>query len=258
MRPEEAVGLVAVVTGASSGIGRRLAADLDRLGTAVTAVARREEELADLADGFRVEGSGYRSCDVADVDSYRSLLAEVEAAQGRIDLLVQSAGAERRVPALEADLDLYRRLFAVNFFATVAGTLQVLDGMVQRGRGYVLNVSSDHGRAPGPDSAAYCASKAAVSAFTESVAHEVRDRGVHLHVLYPGWVPTRLGLGAVEHGMPQPPRMVQRSVEEVSRAAIRSLGGSSIDINVAPLAKFAPVAKALAPALYRRSMERQG
>jgi NAD(P)-dependent dehydrogenase (short-subunit alcohol dehydrogenase family) len=130
----------------------------------------------------------------------------------------------------------------------------VLPGMLARGRGIVCNVSSDHGRAAGPGTPAYCASKAAVSAFTESLAHEVAPRGVRLHVLYPGWVPTQLGLGAVDQGMPLPPRAVHRTEDQVAELVLRRLGGSRIDIDASRLAALAPAVKALLPRVYARSL----
>src|SRR5205085_2748844 len=83
--------------------------------------------------------------------------------------------------------------FDVNFFGLVAGTLAVLPGMLDRRSGVVVNVASDSARAPEPGQGAYAATKAAIAAFSESVAHEVADRGVHVHVLYPAWVPTAMG-----------------------------------------------------------------
>jgi short-subunit dehydrogenase len=142
----------------------------------------------------------------------------------------------------------------VNYRAAARAMVTVVPGMVARGHGAVLNISSDHGRAPGPGTPAYCASKAALSAFTESVAHEVAGTGVHVHVLYPGWVPTPMGQGAVDNGMPEPPRFVRRTAEQVSRQALDSIGRPSFEINAARIAVLAPVARALAPPLYRRSM----
>ena len=236
-------GLRAVVTGASSGLGRRIALDLAAAGAKVTGIARRPSEGVDSVQ-----------CDVADVDAYRRVLEDI----GPVDILVQAAAMEQRTRVEDADFDLYRRTMDLNFFAPVAGTLAVVPGMCQRGRGVVVNISSDHGRAPAPGTPAYSASKAALSAFTESVAHEVRDRGVHLHVLYPGWVPTPLGQGAVDQGMPQPPRAVRRTEEQISKIVLSRMGGSAVDINAARVAVAAPVFRALAPRLYARMMAKQG
>lgn len=238
-------GHVAVVTGASSGIGRQLAIDLAARGAKVFGVARR------ATDAPNVEPV---RCDVSDADAFRAVLDGV----GVVDVLVNGAALEQRTPVEDADVDLYHRTFALNFFAAVTGTLAVVPGMLERGRGVVLNISSDHGRAPAPGTPAYSASKAALAAFTEAVAHEVKERGVHLHVLYPGWVPTSLGQGAVDQGMPQPPRAVRRTAEQVSRLALDRVGGAAVDINAARVAVLAPVMRALAPRFYARMMRKHG
>ena len=235
-------GLRAVVTGASSGLGRRMALDLAARGAKVTGIARRPSEGVDSVQ-----------CDVSDVAAYRRVLDDI----GAVDVLVQAAAMERRTRVEEADFELYRRTMELNFFAAVAGTLAVVPGMVQRRRGVVVNISSDHGRAPAPGTPAYSASKAALSAFTESIAHEVRDRGVRLHVLYPGWVPTALGQGAVDQGMQKPPRAVRRTEEQISRLVLERMGSSAVDINAARVAVAAPVFRALAPRLYARMMAKQ-
>lgn len=242
-------GRVAVVSGASSGLGRRLALDLAARGANVIAVARRRSLLAET-------GLPHRVCDVADVAAWCEVLADVEAVHGRIDVLVNAAGVERRLGAGEVRFADVQETMQVNFDAAAAATLAVLDGMLRRRTGVVCNVSSDHARAPGPGTPAYCASKAALSAFTESLAHEVRDRGVRLHVLYPGWVPTSLGQGAVDQGMPMPPRPVRRTEEQVSALTLEQLGGPRIDINAARLAAAAPVVRALAPRAYGAGMRR--
>ena len=117
-----------------------------------------------------------------------------------------------------------------------------------------MNVSSDSARAPGPGEPIYCASKSALSAFTECQALAAVGTGVHLHVLYPGWVPTAMGNEAIDRGMPMPPRSVRRSEEGVSRLLIRRIGAGRIDIDAAPVARLAPVARALMPGAYKKGV----
>lgn len=249
-------GQVAVVTGASSGLGRRLATDLADRGALVVAIARSVEALEDLASasGGRIVAA---PADVSDQVSLTEALRSVELAHDKIDILVNSAGWEQATKVEDADIELYHRIFATNFFGLVTATLAVVPGMLRRGHGIVVNVSSDHGRAPAPGTPAYSASKAAVSAFTESLAHECHGRGVHLHVLYPGWVPTPLGQAVVEAGMPQPPRVVRRTEKQVSSRTLEAMGGPGIEINCARVATLAPVMRALAPPLYRSQMRKQ-
>jgi short-subunit dehydrogenase len=237
---------VAVVTGASSGIGHQIATDLAARGAHVVGVARRVEEMARLSEA--------RACDLHNLDAWAALLGNVAASHGRIDVLVNGAGVERRKGIREVAWDDVEDAMTVNFRAAARAMVLVVPEMLTRGHGAVLNISSDHGRAPGPGTPAYCASKAALSAFTESVAHEVAGTGVHVHVLYPGWVPTPLSRSAIDTGMPTPPKFVQRSAVDVSRAALDAIGKPGIEINAARVATLAPVVRALAPPLYRRSM----
>jgi NAD(P)-dependent dehydrogenase (short-subunit alcohol dehydrogenase family) len=249
---------VAVVSGASSGIGRAVALTLAERGASVIGLARRRPLLEELAQELhrRSPSSTTNVCDVGDADAYRATLAGIEEERGRIDVLVNNAGIDLTLPATERADTIVRRVFDVNFFGAVAGTLAVLPSMIQRRSGIVVNVSSDSARAPEPGQGAYAASKAAVSAFTESVAHEAALQGVSLHVLYPGWVPTAMGLSGNEDGGSLPPRMVRRTEVGVATLLADRMGGERIDINAAWLPLLAPIARALAPIAYQKSMRR--
>jgi short-subunit dehydrogenase len=249
-------GDVAVVTGASSGIGRRLALDLAGRGATVVGLARRGELLAEVEEQLRsrTPASATVVCDVGDQEAYERTLAEVEAGHGRIDILVNNAGIEQLTPVTDGMTDAYRQIFDVNVFGVMTGTLAVLPGMLDRRSGIVVNVSSDSARAPEPGHGAYSASKAAVAAFTEAVAHEVADRGVHVHVLYPAWVPTAMGMSGTEDGGSLPPKMVRRSESDVSDLVLRRMGGARLEINAAVLPLMAPIGRTLAPVSYQKAM----
>lgn len=255
-------GSVAVVTGASSGIGRRVALDLAARGAVVVGMARREDLLHRLEDELRSTSpeSGASVCDVSDTAAFTDELACIEREHGRIDVLVNNAGIEQPTPVAgngPPGIDVYRRIMATNYFGTVAGTLAVLPGMVERRSGIVVNVSSDSARAPEPREGAYSASKAAVSAFTESVAHEVAADGVRVHLLYPAWVPTAMGLSGVEdRGAALPPKPVRRTEERVSALLLERMGGGRMEINAAWLPLLAPIGRTLAPRAYQRGMRK--
>jgi short-subunit dehydrogenase len=247
---------IAVVTGASSGIGRRLALDLADRGAVVVGVARRAALLAELEHELRRVSPRSRTvaADVSDTEKYAAHLHAIERDEGRIDILINNAGIEEPTPAGAGFTDTYRRLFDVNFFGLAAGTLAVLGGMAARGDGIIVNVSSDTARAPEPEEAAYAATKAAVAAFTESIAHEVASRGVHVHVLYPAWVPTAMGLAGIGERMPMPPKPVRRTEEQVSALVLERMGGPRMEINAAVLPLLAPIGRTVAPRAYQRSM----
>ena len=250
-------GQVAVVTGASSGIGRQVALDLAARGATVVGLARREALLADLRPLLQ-RTSPRRDvfvCDVADVAALQARLSDIESSQGRIDVLVNNAGVDVPTPVGNgpARLGDFADIMATNYYAVVAGTLAVLPGMLQRQTGAVVNVSSDSARAPEPRDGGYAASKAAVSAFTESVAHEIAGRGVHVHVLYPAWVPTAMGTAGDGQ---LPPKLVRRTEAQVSNLLLEQIGRPRIDINAAWLPKLAVIGRTVLPGAYQWSMKR--
>jgi NAD(P)-dependent dehydrogenase (short-subunit alcohol dehydrogenase family) len=257
--PRRYDGKIAVVTGASSGIGRRLALDLAQRGATVVGIARRVELLAEVEKLLQslTPGSATRVCDVGESESYQRLLGAIEQQHGRIDVLINDAGIEQLTPVEEGLSPAYQRIFDVNFFGVVAGTLAVMPGMLARRSGVIVNVSSDSARAPEPRHGAYAASKAAVSAFTETVAHEVAGRGVHVHVLYPAWVPTAMGMSGVDDGGSLPPRSVRRSETQVSELVLERMGRAGMEINAALLPLLAPIGRTIAPVTYQKAMRRR-
>lgn len=242
---------VVVVTGAASGIARQLALDLIDRGAKVYGVDVQEEALKS------VPGINALSCDLSDSDAFVALLERVESENGRVDLLANVAGIDQPISVLGGDPGRFRAILAVNYLAPMSGSLAVLPGMVERRHGYVLNVASDSVRAPISGASAYIASKGAITGFTESAALEVKKSGVHVHVLFPGFVHTPMGEEALKLGMKEPPRATVRTVEQVSAKALAKLGGERIEINAVPLTVVTPAIKTLAPGLFRRMMAKR-
>jgi NAD(P)-dependent dehydrogenase (short-subunit alcohol dehydrogenase family) len=247
-------GTVSIVTGASAGLGAQLSRDLARAGSTVVGLARNTERLHALAEELRAHAprSETITCDVADTAALRRALARVAETHGPIDLLVNNAAQDPGIRLVDIGEHDFRRVFDVNFFAPVAATLAVMPAMVERGRGIVVNVSSDGGRLPSPGPGAYPSSKAALSAFTESTSFRLAPKGVHLHVVYPAFMATELGLGALGRGLRRPPRLTTRSVETVSRRILARAGGPSLEISVSGLIDAAMVFRSLMPRTYHR------
>jgi NAD(P)-dependent dehydrogenase (short-subunit alcohol dehydrogenase family) len=245
---------VAVVTGASAGLGRQLCVDLASAGAVVIGLARNAERLATLAVELRALSPMSRTvvCDVADTAALGAALRSVLEAEGAIDLLINNAAQDPGVRLIDITENDFRHTFDVNFFAPVAATLAVLPSMLERGRGTVINVSSDGGRLPSPGPGAYPSSKAALSAFTESVSFRLGPKGVQVQVVYPAFMATELGQGALERGLRKPPRLTIRSVETVSRRILARAGGPSLEISVSGLIDAAMVFRYVMPRTYHR------
>jgi NAD(P)-dependent dehydrogenase (short-subunit alcohol dehydrogenase family) len=247
-------GRVAVVTGASSGLGAQLCRDLARAGATVVGLARTTERLDALAVDLQAltPASATLTCDVADTGALRRALDHVAATKGPIDLLVNNAAQDPGLRLVDIGEDDFRHVFDVNFFAPVAATLAVLPGMIERGGGTIVSVSSDGGRLPSPGPGAYPSSKAALSAFTESTSFRLASKGITMQVVYPAFMATELGLGALGRGLRKPPRLTTRSVPRVSRTILRKAGRGSLEISVSGLIDAAMVFRYLMPRTYHR------
>jgi short-subunit dehydrogenase len=124
--------------------------------------------------------------------------------------------------------------------------------MTERKTGMIVNISSDAGRHPSPGPGAYPSSKAALSAFSESISYRLGPSGVAVHVVYPAFMATKLGLGALERGLRRPPRLTIRSVATVSRRILARAGGRSLEISASGLIDAAMVFRAAMPGTYHR------
>ncbi|MEP6574222.1 MAG: SDR family oxidoreductase [Gemmatimonadota bacterium] len=189
---------VALITGASSGIGEGFARRLAAEGYDLVLVARSKDRLAALAAELTREHG--RSCavivsDLADGDAPRILAAELERRGLVIDVLINNAGFGLWGVFAEADLQRQLDMLQVNITALAHLTGLLLPGMIGRGRGRVLNVASTAAFAPGPLMAVYYASKAYVLSFSQAIGNEVDGTGVTVTALCPG--PTRTGFAAV-------------------------------------------------------------
>ena len=178
---------LALVTGASSGIGLELAAELAERGFDLLVTAD-DADLALAADGLSQHGTAVRAvqADLTTPDGVRAVLDAVTGTGRPLDVAVLNAGRGDGGPFLEIPLENDLATVELNVVATLRLTKALLPGMVQRGAGRVLVTSSVGGLMPGPYYATYAASKAFLTSFTEAVRHELKDTGVTLTALLPG------------------------------------------------------------------------
>lgn len=174
---------VALVTGASSGIGYATAAALQTAGYRVFGASRR-------ADASTPDGVTKLACDVTDDASVAKLIETVLAETGRIDLLVNNAGIGVIGGAEESSIAQAQALFDVNFFGVMRMTKAVLPTMRHQGKGRIINISSLLGLIPSPYNAIYSASKHAVEGYSESLDHELRSFGIRVALVEPAYTNT--------------------------------------------------------------------
>ncbi len=185
----------AVVTGASSGIGTEIARVLAARGHQVVLVARTEAKLQSLADEINGKGGGAHvvTADLSDRKVRSALADRVEALGLEPDILVNNAGLSTLGPVSEADPLAELNMIEVDVASVADLCTRFLPGMVERGRGAVLNVASTAAFQPLPGQAAYGAGKAFVLSYTQSLAGELRGTGVTATALCPGPVETGFG-----------------------------------------------------------------
>jgi short-subunit dehydrogenase len=188
-------GRVALVTGASAGIGAGLAAMLAAEGATVVLAARRETELARVADGIRQQG-GVAIPVVTDLtsdDSISRLLSTARGEAGQVDVLVNNAGYAVWKPLEQTTIADWDHTFAVNVRAAARLCAAVLPGMQVRRFGRIINIGSEAGVAIVPGLAAYCVSKHALVALTQVIQDGNHDNGIKAWAVCPGFVDTDMG-----------------------------------------------------------------
>lgn len=188
---------VVFITGASSGIGRALAVELGRRGASLGLLARRADVLAEIVG--EVEAAGGHAlalaADVRDAGAVRRAADELRARFGAVDVLVANAGVGATADARELKPEAVADVININVIGAVNSVTAVLPEMVERRLGQLVVISSLAAYRGLPKSAAYCASKAAVSAFFESLRVDLLSSGVEVTIIHPGFIKTPLTAG---------------------------------------------------------------
>ncbi len=186
------------VTGASSGIGEAIAREFARAGAKLTVVARRKSALDALAAEIGAERCLVCAQDLSDPARACDWIAEAERTHGPIDVLVNNAGMENSGPFRFSDPAEGQRLLQLNFVSPLLIKRRVVEGMLARRSGTIVDVASVAGLAPTPLQVWYGASKAGLAAASEALRAELRTTGVHVVTVYPGPVKTAMSDAAFE------------------------------------------------------------
>lgn len=186
--PKARLAATVLITGASSGIGRTAACALARVGARLALVARRKDRLMQLAWEIRKQEGLAEAipCDVTSLESMHAAVRECVARFGRLDVLVNNAGAGLFATAEETTADDLDQMLAVNLKGTFHGIQAALPVMRRQGSGHIINVASTAGRRGSPYVGAYCASKFAVVGLTESLRTELLGSGIRVSLFCPG------------------------------------------------------------------------
>jgi NAD(P)-dependent dehydrogenase (short-subunit alcohol dehydrogenase family) len=197
---------VALVTGASSGIGKAAAAALVEAGFEVVGTSRNSARVKPAA------GITFIDLDVTSDESVAGAVKQVLDRFGKIDVLVNNAGIGSSGAAEESSVIQDRRVFDINVFGVMRMTKAVLPHMRARKAGRIVNISSIVGFIPQPYMAAYSASKHAIEGYTESIDHELREHGIRVLLVQPAWTNTDFDLNNLEADRPLEAYAKQRRI----------------------------------------------
>jgi dehydrogenase/reductase SDR family member 7B len=195
-------GKVIWITGASSGIGEELARQLSAFDTRLILSSRRKEELERVKSSLQLkpENVFILPLDLSDATNLQDKALEAENAFGRIDILINNGGVSQRAMVMETPIEIDRKIMEINYFSGNILTKSVLPGMLKRGYGHIVGISSVTGKYGFPLRSAYAASKHAMTGFYETVGAEYYHQGIRTTMVFPGRIQTNISLGAIGPG----------------------------------------------------------
>ena len=251
MRIEQ--GTRVVVTGASRGIGRAIAAAFAARGCEVGLMARSEEELNELALALPGEGHEAMPADVGDAGSVARAFEEF----GRVDVVVANAGVAHYGPFRDMDPEMIERMTRINWLGTVNTVSAALPGMLDRASGHLVVVSSGAGLRSFPWAAVYGATKSAQRGFAEALRHELSGTGVSLTTVYPGEVKSHLH----EHEQDTMPdwyhgKEKAAPAEPLGQAVVDAVREDKRAVYYPPLVRLLRVMHGISPQLSDRMLRR--
>ena len=238
---------IAVVTGASSGIGAEIARLLARRGWRCVLLARREDRLQALADEI---GGEYEVCDITDRETVERVAARILERHSSVHLLVNNAGIPARTNFLDGDPEVVMR---TNYLGGIWCLRAFLPGLEVAAPSHVVNVVSIAGAVAFPPSGPYSASKHAQLAFSRATAAQLRGRGIRVHTVKPGFVETE---GFPQKWLPRPLRRLVIGPEKIAEHVVTSVERGRGETTVPRYYAVASVVQALFPNLLARVLAR--
>ncbi|TSE00322.1 SDR family NAD(P)-dependent oxidoreductase [Skermania sp. ID1734] len=246
-------GKCALVTGASSGIGAEVAAQLASRGAYVLVHGRDPDRTREVAD--RIGGAAV-AADLADPGGRQQLVEQVREVCGAVDILVNNAGVGWAGPLTDMPVERIRHIVEVNLLAPMELTRMLLPDMIRRVQTHICFVTSVAGRTGVAGEAAYAATKAGVDAFAESLRAEAAGTGLRVGVVVPGVVDTAFFAARGRPYDRERPRPIP--ADAVARAVVRQIETGRAEAWAPRWLRVAPTVRALAPSAYRRLTDRFG
>ena len=183
---------VAIVTGASRGIGKVIAKVFANAGAHVVCVARTEDAIKSLSDEINTNGgsASFQTCDIGDGYAFSSLISDIAKEQGKLDILVNNAGVTQDNLLMRMKEDQWDTVLNINLKGAFHGMKAAVRPMMKNRSGRIINITSIVGITGNPGQANYAASKAGLIGMSKSVAKEVATRGITVNCIAPGWIGT--------------------------------------------------------------------
>ena len=250
------------ITGASSGIGAALAQLLAAKGARLILSARSVDKLEAVRLGcLNPDDHLCLPLDLADPASIEAAWSRLQKMPREVDVLINNAGMTQRARVLDTRMEVYRQLLEVNFMAAVDLTRKVLPGMIERGTGQIVAVSSLMGKFASPQRSGYAAAKHALQGFMDSLSAEVHSAGIRVLVASPGFVNTDVSRNALRgdgtlHGKMDPEQEAAISAEKCAGQIVAAMVKGRAEVFPGGKERIGLLLHRISPALLRLVMRR--